>query len=56
MIADDPDAAFDRAVKAGATVVRAMGKSHGWRLGMIADPYGHCWEIGKPLNANGEAG
>jgi len=22
---------------------------HGWRLGGIADPFGHHWEIGKPL-------
>jgi PhnB protein len=49
---DDPDALFARAVQAGATVVDAVGdKDYGWRVGRIADPFGHHWEIGKPLNA-----
>lgn len=46
---DEPDAAFDRAVAAGATVVRAMANEYGWRLGRVLDPFGHHWEIGKPL-------
>jgi PhnB protein len=45
----DPDAAVDRAVAAGATVLRPVADEHGWRLGEIADPYGHHWEIGRPL-------
>jgi len=45
----NPDAAFERAVKAGATVVVAMENNYGWRLGRVTDPYGHDWEIGKPL-------
>ena len=49
MIVDDPDTAFVRAVAAGATVVVPVGNQYGWRLGRIADPYGHHWEIGKPL-------
>ena len=49
MIVDDPDAAFASAVAAGATVVTAMDNQYGWRLGRVADPYGHHWEIGKPL-------
>ena len=49
MIVDDPDAAFERAVAAGATVVWPVGNQHGWRLGRIVDPFGHRWEIGKPL-------
>jgi len=49
MIVDDPDAAFDRAVAAGATVVWPVSNQYGWRLGRIADPFGHHWEIGKPL-------
>src|SRR5215472_1300504 len=49
MTVDDPDAAFDRAVAAGATVVWPVSNQYGWRLGRIADPYGHHWEIGKPL-------
>jgi PhnB protein len=50
MIVADPDASFDRAVSAGATVVTPMDNQYGWRLGRVADPYGHHWEIGKPLS------
>jgi PhnB protein len=50
MIVEDPDAAFDRAVTAGATVVHPVSNQYGWRLGRIADPFGHHWEIGKPLS------
>jgi PhnB protein len=49
MIVNDPDAAFERAVTAGATVVWPVANQYGWRLGRIADPFGHHWEIGKPL-------
>jgi PhnB protein len=47
----DPDAAVERAVAAGATEVTAVSDEHGWRLGRIVDPFGHHWEIGKPLEA-----
>ena len=46
---EDPDAVFERAIAAGATVVAAVYEGHGWRVGRIADPFGHHWEIGKPL-------
>lgn len=49
LIVNDPDAAFARAIEAGATVVRPVTNEHGWRLGRLVDPYGHHWEIGKPL-------
>jgi PhnB protein len=49
MIVPDPDAAFERAVTAGATVVWPVSDQHGWRLGRIVDPFGHHWEIGRPL-------
>jgi PhnB protein len=26
-----------------------MADEHGWRLGRVFDPFGHEWEIGKPL-------
>ena len=45
----DPDAMFARAVAAGARVVTAMTNAYGWRLGRVADPFGHHWEIGRPL-------
>jgi PhnB protein len=49
MIVNDPDAAFARAVAAGATVIHPVSNQYGWRLGRIGDPFGHHWEIGKPL-------
>ena len=49
MIVEDPDAAFERAVAAGATVVWHVANQYGWRLGRIVDPFGHHWEIGKPV-------
>jgi PhnB protein len=48
MTVDDPDAAFDRAVAAGAGVVWPVANRHGWRVGRIVDPFGHHWEIGRP--------
>jgi PhnB protein len=45
----DPEEMFDRAVAAGAKVVWPMGNQYGWRIGRIQDPFGHHWEIGKPL-------
>jgi len=47
----DPDAAFAQALKAGASEVYAISEGHGWRVGRVADPFGHHWEIGRPLAA-----
>jgi PhnB protein len=47
MIVEDPDAALARAVGAGATMVIPVDNRYGWRLGRIADPFGHHWEIGS---------
>lgn len=49
LIVEDPASVVARAVAAGAAEVRAVGEEHGWLLGRIADPFGHHWEIGKPL-------
>jgi PhnB protein len=45
----DPDAVFARALAAGASQVYPVAEEHGWRLGRVVDPYGHHWEIGRPL-------
>lgn len=50
LVVDDPDSMFARAIDAGATSVVAVQEDYGWRLGRIVDPYGHHWEIGKPLS------
>jgi PhnB protein len=49
LVADDPDAMFAQAVEHGATPAADMADEHGWRLGRIFDPFGHEWEIGRPL-------
>jgi PhnB protein len=47
----DPDAVFARALQAGASAVWPVSEGHGWRVGRVADPFGHHWEIGRPLAA-----
>lgn len=48
---DDPDVAFQRALAAGAKAVWPVeDQPYGWRVGRVVDPFGHHWEIGKPLN------
>ena len=51
LTAPDPDRLFDRAVAAGATVVTPMADAYGWHLARVVDPFGHHWEIGRPLEA-----
>jgi len=46
---DDPDSVFAQAVAAGATEVAPVAEGHGWRIGRVADPSGHHWEIGRRL-------
>ena len=50
MVVDDPDTALNQAVAAGAKVVWPVDdKPYHWRVGRVVDPFGHHWEIGKPL-------
>jgi PhnB protein len=46
----DPDAVFLRARAAGAKEVHPVGEQHGWRVGRVVDPFGHHWEIARPLS------
>lgn len=46
---DDPDAVFAAALKAGASEVYPVSEGHGWRISRVVDPFGHHWEIGRPL-------
>jgi PhnB protein len=50
LIVEDPAAVYAQAVAAGATEVRPVEDEHGWRLGRIVDPFGHHWEIARPLS------
>ena len=46
----NPDEVAANAMKAGATEVYAVAdQDYGYRLGHYIDPFGHHWEIGKPL-------
>jgi PhnB protein len=49
LVVDDPQGVIDRAVGLGARQVYAAESQHGWLLGRIEDPFGHHWEIGRPL-------
>jgi PhnB protein len=49
LVVEDPDAAFGRAVAAGAKAVWPVNDLHGWRVGRVVDPFGHHWEICKEL-------
>lgn len=51
LVVEDPDTVVRQALAAGATESSPVGNEHGWRLGRIMDPFGHEWEIGKPLGA-----
>ncbi|HWD08996.1 MAG TPA: VOC family protein [Actinomycetota bacterium] len=51
LIVGDPTAVVARAVALGAAEISPVGEEHGWLLGRIDDPFGHRWEIAKPLVA-----
>jgi len=47
---NDPDATFDRAIKAGAKVRHPLQDMFwGDRYGQFVDPYGHAWAVAKHL-------
>jgi PhnB protein len=47
---DDADAAIERAVSAGATVIRpASDAFYGERSGTVRDPFGHEWMLGHSI-------
>lgn len=49
LLVADPDATVANALAAGAKLVRDVADEHGWRMGRIEDPFGHHWEVGRPL-------
>lgn len=50
LVVDDPDSVFARALEAGGKAISPVeDKEYGWRVGRLVDPFGHHWEIGKPL-------
>ncbi|HTZ48381.1 MAG TPA: VOC family protein [Verrucomicrobiae bacterium] len=50
LIVEEPDAFFQRAIAAGAKEVWPVAdQPYRWRMGRVVDPFGHHWEIGRPL-------
>jgi PhnB protein len=49
LVVDEPELVMAQALKAGATQIDPVGEEHGWLLGRIDDPFGHRWEIARPL-------
>ena len=45
----DPDTRFAKALEAGASEVFPVSEQHGWKVGRLVDPFGHHWEIGRPM-------
>lgn len=50
LITEDPAKVCAQAIRAGATEVAPVADAYGWRLGRIVDPFGHHWEIARPLS------
>jgi PhnB protein len=50
----DPDAVFAQALASGARAVFPVMEEYGWRVGRVVDPFGHSWEIGRPVTEDGE--
>jgi PhnB protein len=47
---ENPDAVAENAVKAGAREIYPVAdQDYGYRLGHVVDPFGHHWEIFKPM-------
>jgi PhnB protein len=44
---ENPDTVFASAIAAGATEVASIHEDFGWRIGRVADPSGHHWEVGR---------
>jgi PhnB protein len=51
LVVDDPEAVLSAAVAAGARQTSPVQDEHGWRLGRFEDPFGHQWEVGRPIGA-----
>jgi PhnB protein len=49
LVVDDPESVCQRALAAGASEINPVTEEHGWLLGRIDDPFGHRWEIGRPI-------
>ncbi|HEV7655130.1 MAG TPA: VOC family protein [Mycobacteriales bacterium] len=49
LLVPDPEAAYSRAVAAGAVEVAAVHEEHGWVTGRVTDPFGFDWELSRKV-------
>lgn len=49
LVVEDPESVVAAAVAAGATRMKPVEEQHGRLLGRFHDPFGHEWEVGRPL-------
>jgi PhnB protein len=49
LVVEYPKAVHAKALAAGASEVWPVHEEYGWLMGRVVDPFGHHWEIGKPL-------
>ena len=49
LVVADPESVHAQALGAGARQIWPVRKQNGWLIGRIVDPFGHHWEIGKPM-------
>jgi PhnB protein len=49
LVVEDPAHTHAQAVRAGAQDLSDVTEEHGWIVGRVQDPFGHEWEIGRPL-------
>jgi ribose 5-phosphate isomerase B len=52
LVVEDPAAVQARAVAEGAREHAPVAAEHGWLIGRVEDPYGHHWEIARPLTGS----
>ena len=50
----DPESVHSQALRAGATEISPVSQGHGWLIGRLSDPFGHQWEVGRPLETQEE--
>ena len=49
LVVPNPEIVHAQALAAGAKQVWPVREENGWYIGRVVDPFGHHWEIGKPL-------
>jgi PhnB protein len=49
LVVEDPREVVRSAVDAGGRAASAVAEEHGWLVGRVVDPFGHEWEIGRPM-------